>query len=152
MRYLEDFEVGQRFILGEYTFTEHEIVKFASQFDPQPFHLSADHPKTIELGGLMASGWHTTAIFMRLAVASYMADSAILTSPGVNNVQWIRPVRSEDTVSGEVNVTGIRLSKSKPDRGILTSKARLWNQKKDDVLSLETKVFLRAHSSKNVTS
>ncbi len=152
MRYLEDFKVGQRFILGEYTFTEHEIVKFASQFDPQPFHLFADHPKTIELGGLMASGWHTTAIFMRLAVASYMEDSAILTSPGVNNVQWIRPVRPKDTVSGEVNVTGIRLSKSKPDRGVLTSEARLWNQKKDDVLSLETKVFLRAHPSQNVTS
>jgi len=142
VKLLEDFFVGQQFVLALYTVDEQAIIDFATAFDPQPFHTLSDHPRTQALGGLMASGWHTTAIFMRLAVDAYMSDAAIFTSPGVDNVRWLAPVRAGDTVEGCVTITSARASASKPDRGIVQADARLWNQDAVAVLSLSTTAFI----------
>ena len=91
----------------------------------------------------MASGWHTTAIFMRLAVDAYLGNAAVLTSPGVDELRWLAPVRVGDVISGEATVEHARLSVSKPDRGILTTSVRLWNQEKVDVLKMTTHAFVR---------
>ena len=147
MDYFEDFSVNQRFTLGRYTVTRDEIVAFATQYDPQVFHTEENHPLSIELGGIMASGWHTTAIFMRLAVDAYLGNAAVLTSPGVDELRWLAPVRGGDVISGEAIVEQARLSASKPDRGILTTSVRLWNQQKVDVLKMTTHAFVRVRPS-----
>lgn len=143
MDYFEDFSVNQRFTFGYYTVTRDEIVDFATQYDPQVFHTEENHPLSIELGGIMASGWHTTAIFMRLAVDAYLGNAAVLTSPGVDELRWLAPVRVGDVISGEAIVEQARLSASKPDRGILTTGVRLWNQRDIKVLTMTTHAFVR---------
>jgi acyl dehydratase len=143
MNYFEDFCVNQRFTLGRYTVTRDEIVGFATQYDPQAFHINEIHPQSIELGGIIASGWHTAAIFMRLAVDAYLGNAAVLTSPGVDELRWLAPVRAGDVISGQAIVEQARLSASKPDRGILTTGVRLWNQWDVDVLRMTTHAFVR---------
>ena len=143
MDYFQDFSVNQRFTFGRYTVTRDQIVDFAAQYDPQAFHIDESHPRTTELGGIMASGWHTTAIFMRLAVDAYLGNAAVLTSPGVDELRWLAPVRVGDVISGEAIVEKARLSTSKPDRGILTTGVCLWNQEKVDVLKMTTHAFVR---------
>ena len=97
----------------------------------------------MELGGIMASGWHSTAIFMRLAVDAYLGDAAVLTSPGVDALRWLTPVRAGDVISGVATVEHARLSASKLDRGILTTDVVLWNQQDIEVLKMTTHVFMR---------
>ena len=143
MQYFEDFRVGQRIKFDRYAVMQSEIVEFAKQYDPQVFHVDDSHSLTAELGGIMASGWHTTAIFMRLAVDAYIGNAAVLTSPGVDELRWLAPVRAGDMISGEAIVEEARLSVSKPDRGILTTGVRLWNQQEVDVLRLRTHAFIR---------
>jgi len=143
MQYFEDFRVGQRIKFDRYTVMQSEIVEFAKRYDPQVFHVDESHSLTAELGGIMASGWHTTAIFMRLAVDAYLGSAAVLTSPGVDELRWLAPVRTGDMISGEAIVEEARLSVSKPDRGILTTGVRLWNQQEVDVLRLRTHAFIR---------
>ena len=146
MDYFEDFYVSQRILFGRYTVTQTEIIEFANHYDPQVFHVDEAHPLTKELGGIMTSGWHTAAIFMRLAVDAYLGNAAVLTSPGVDEVRWLVPVRAGDIISGEAIVDQARLSASKPDRGILTTDVRLWNQQKVEVLKMTTHAFLRVRS------
>ena len=143
MKYFEDFYINQRIPFDRYTVTEAEIVEFAKRYDPQVFHVDGSQSLTVELGGIMASGWHTTAIFMRLAVDAYLGNAAVLTSPGVDELRWLAPVRVGDVISGEATVEQARLSVSKPDRGILTTSVRLWNQEKVDVLKMTTHAFVR---------
>ena len=143
MQYFEDFRVDQRIKFDRYTVMQSEIVEFAKRYDPQVFHVDDSHSLTAELGGIMASGWHTTAIFMRLAVDAYLGNAAVLTSPGVDELRWMAPVRAGDMISGEAIVEEARLSVSKPDRGILTTGVRLWNQQEVDVLRLRTHAFIR---------
>ena len=104
MQYFEDFRVGQRIKFDRYTVMQSEIVEFAKRYDPQVFHVDDSHSLTAELGGIMASGWHTTAIFMRLAVDAYLGNAAVLTSPGVDELRWLAPVRAGDMISGEAIV------------------------------------------------
>ena len=143
MQYFEDFRVDQRIKFDRYTVMQSEIVEFAKRYDPQVFHVDDSHSLTAELGGIMASGWHTTAIFMRLAVDAYLGNAAVLTSPGVDELRWMAPVRAGDMISGEAIVEEARLSVSKPDRGILTTGVRLWNQQEVDVLRLRAHAFIR---------
>jgi|TARA_B100000902_G_scaffold25000_1_gene30090 acyl dehydratase len=145
--YFEDFDIDQRISFGRYTVTQDEIVQFAKRYDPQAFHVDERDSLTVELGGVMASGWHTTAIFMRLAVDAYLAGAAVLTSPGVDELRWLAPVRAGDIISGEAIVEGARRSASKPDRGILTTGVVLWNQREEEVLRMTTHVFMRVRPS-----
>ena len=143
MKYLEDFCPGQCIVFGRHVVTKEAVTTFAESYDPQVFHADETHSVTQELGGLMASGWHTAAIFMRLAVEAYLEQSAVLTSPGVDELRWLTPVRPGDTISGQAVVEEARQSESRPDRGILTTNVRLWNQDGVDVLTMKTHAFVR---------
>ncbi len=142
MRYLQDFDTGQIISLLPYTVREVDIIDFAHKFDPQPFHLDAADEKTKALGGLMASGWHTAAIVMRMKVDAYLLDTATLTSPGIDNLRWLAPVRAGDVLSGYDEVTAVRRLKSQPDRGVLSTKVRIKNQTETLVMTLEAAAFV----------
>ena len=121
MRYLEDFQPGQRFFLGRRTVTRDEIVAFAREFDPQPFHLDEAAAADSIFGGLVARGWHTASIYMRLLVDGLLRDSASLGSPGIDELRWLRPVRPGDTLDAYAAIREVRPSRGKPDRGIVLS-------------------------------
>ena len=101
-RYWDDYEVGQKFPLGSTTFTEQEIVDFARQFDPQPFHIDAEAAKQSMYGGIIASGWHVASKMMRLFVDNYVDRRTALGSPGLDELRWLKPVRGGDTLTGTV--------------------------------------------------
>ncbi len=121
MRYWEDFAVGDAFALGSVTVTRDEIVEFATRFDPQPFHVHEAAAATSSFGGLIASGWHTAALCMRLYADGLLADSASMGSPGVDELRWTAPVRPGDTISLTVTVTATRPSATAPGRGTVVS-------------------------------
>jgi acyl dehydratase len=132
----EDFEVGSAFPLGPYTVTAEEILLFAREFDPQPFHLSDEAARATLLGGLSASGWHSCAMLMRMLVDAYLHRTAGMGSNGLDEVKWLKPVRAGETLHGTVTVTDRRISARKPGRGILKLHAELFNARGDKKLEL----------------
>ena len=139
MRYFEDFESGQTFPLGSRQVTRDEIVAFASQYDPQPFHVDEDAAATSAFGGLIASGWHTSAIMMRLYVDALLLDSASMGSPGVSELRWRRPVRPGDTLSGSVVVESTEPSQRRPERGTVHLRWELRNQNGEVVMTMRAR-------------
>ncbi|MDQ2857783.1 MAG: MaoC family dehydratase [Candidatus Eremiobacteraeota bacterium] len=121
MLYFEDFIVGKRRLLGSRTITEDEMLRFAREFDPQPFHVDSQAAAASMFGGLIASGWHTCAIAMRAMCDGYLLDAASLGSPGVDEIRWLKPVRPGDTLNIYTTVVEARPSRSKPDRGVVVS-------------------------------
>jgi acyl dehydratase len=136
MRYWEDFQVGEVSEVGPVTVTEAEIVEFATRYDPQPFHIDPVAAKESPFGGLIASGWHTTALFMGLFVRGILLDSASLGSPGVEAIRWTAPVRPGDTLTGRVTVTDSRPSATNPRRGTIVTASEVFNQNGELVLTL----------------
>lgn len=130
--YFEDFAKGDVHVLGTYEVTAEEIVEFASQWDPQPFHIDPEAAKDSSFGGLIASGWHTGSIFMRLYVTALISDSDSRGSPGVEELRWLHPVRPGDVLRGEVHIEDVRPSSKHADRGTVFSRAEMYNQ--DEVL------------------
>ena len=128
MRYFEDFTPGETIELGRHTITKDEIIRFAKEFDPQPFHLDEDAAKRSIFGGLLASGWHTGSITMRLLYEGLVKDTLSMGSPGVDELRWLKPVRPGDTLSARLTVVECIPSRSKPDRGIVRSTIELRNQ------------------------
>ena len=116
-RYLEDYIVGNIYEFGPVVIKEEEIIQFGIKFDPQLFHTDLDSAKESVYGGLIASGWHTCSLFMRLFVKYYLLGQASLGSPGVDELRWHRPVRPSDKISLRITVSKVKPSKSKPDRG-----------------------------------
>jgi acyl dehydratase len=133
--YFEDLKAGQVFALGSRTITRDEIITFARQFDPQPFHLDEEAAKASIYGGLLASGWHTAAILMRLLYDGFVKDAASMGSPGVDEVRWLKPVRPGDTLTARFTVLETTPSRSKPDRGIVRSLSEVLNQRGDVVMT-----------------
>ena len=123
--------------MGSHTFTEAEIIDFARQFDPQPFHIDPQAAKHSFFEGLIASGWHTCAIAMRLMVDKYVARSASLGSPGLDNIRWLAPVRAGDTISYRRTTTAARPSESKPGVGLVHSRWEATNQRGETVMTME---------------
>ena len=143
MRYFEDFHAGDTFEhMGQITVTEEEIITFARQFDPQPFHIDRERAKNSYFGELVASGWHTTSLFMRLFVDGLLNESASLASPGVDNVRWPRPVCPGDTLSARFTVIESTPSRSRSALGIIRSHCEMYNQQNELVLTLEGIHFL----------
>lgn len=136
-RYFEDYVEGSVHRFGVVTVEAHEIVAFAKQFDPQPFHADPEAAKQTPFGGLIASGWHTAALMMRLFVAHYLTRVASLTSPGIDELRWLKPVRPGDELSIQVTVLRSAPSKSKPDRGAVTSLVEVFNQREEAVMTLK---------------
>ncbi|HZF10058.1 MAG TPA: MaoC family dehydratase [Thermoanaerobaculia bacterium] len=135
--YLEDFQVGTVRQTGSWTVTRDEIVAFARQFDPQPFHLDEEAARRSPYGGLIASGWHTSALCMRLVVDSFLKDGVgSLGSPGVDELRWLQPVRPGDTLTVQIEVVAIVPSKSRPDRGVVRLRYTVRNQKEEDVMTV----------------
>jgi acyl dehydratase len=136
MRYFEDFQVGDIFDLGSITVTEEEIIRFARQFDPQPFHTDPVLARDSIFGGLVASGWHTTAMFMRLFFDGLLHETASIASPGVDDVHWLKPVRPGDVLRARFTVIESTPSKSKTSLGIVRSRCEVFNQADELVMSL----------------
>ena len=136
MKYFEDVMVGETDFLGTHTITEEEIMAFAKRYDPQPFHTDPDAAKGTIFGGLIASGWHTCAIMMRLSVETARRNRAVTTgSPGVDSCRWLNPVRPGDTLAGRAEVLETWPSRSKPI-GFVRSRVEMLNQHNEVVLSL----------------
>lgn len=139
MLYFEDFEVGQRWQLGSHSFDAEAIIRFAREFDPQPFHLpGAEGARSAFGGGLVASGWHTASVGMRLLVEGLLHQVATMGSPGVDELRWWVPVRPGDTVSLAIEVVEVRPSSKKPDRGAVTLRYALTNQRGEQVLTMKS--------------
>jgi acyl dehydratase len=117
--HFEDFRVGQTFDLGEHKLSADEIIAFAREFDPQPMHTDPEAAERGILGGLVASGWHLCALAMRMIVDGLFSRATSLGAPGVDEVQWRRPVRAGDVLRLKGEVLEARASASKPDRGFV---------------------------------
>lgn len=137
-RFFEDYLAGHVYELGTITVSEPEIIDFATRYDPQHFHVDPVKAAASEFGGIIASGWHTISLTMRLFVDHYLSHAASLASPGVDEVRWPHPFRPGDTVSIRVTTLETRLSRSKPDRGIVRARVEAINQENELVLSMNT--------------
>jgi len=135
MLYFEDMEVGQKAAFGSYKVTREEIIEFAEKYDPQPFHLSDEGAQGTHFGKLSASGWHTASMCMAMLVEN-MKDrkSASLGSPGLEELQWKRPVHAGDTLRVETEVIETRRSKSRPEMGLTKNRIQVFNQNDDVVM------------------
>lgn len=131
MRYFEDFAPGQVFDLGSYEFSRDEIVGFARQWDPQPFHVDEAAAAESAFGGLVASGWHTACVFMRLYVDALLLDSASMGSPGLEELRWLVPVRPGDVLRGTASVTEVAPSSVRPDRGTVFMLFEMYNARQE---------------------
>lgn len=144
--YWEDFAAGQVRDMGTITPTREEIIAFASQFDPQPFHLDDEAAKASVFGGLCASGWHTCALAMRLMVQNFLCHSASLGSPGLESIKWLKPVFPGDTLSLRSTVLETRPMSRRPDVGLARTVWEMHNQHGDKVLHMEGwGMFRRRH-------
>ena len=139
--YLDDLAPGQLHELGRHTVGADEIVAFASLWDPQPFHLDEQVAARSIYGGLIASGWHTCCIFMRLFADGLLNRAVAMGSPGIDELRWLRPVRPGDTLFGRVEVVEVRPSRSRPDRGIARLRSSMRNQADEEILSFVAAVM-----------
>jgi len=136
--YFEDIEPGGVYELGTRTVTESEIVAFAREWDPQPFHTDPEAAKESVFGGLIASGWHTGSMWMRMYVDT-MLGSAARGSPGIEELRWLAPVRPGDKLSGRLTVLEARPSATKPDRGTIRIRGEMVNQDGVTVMSMTSR-------------
>jgi acyl dehydratase len=135
--YWEDLQPGEALEIGSHTFTAEEIIAFARQFDPQSFHTDPAAAKQSVFGGLIASGWHTCAIAMRLMVDKYIGRSASLGSPGLDNIRWLAPVRAGDTITYRRRIIAARPSGSRPGAGLIQTRWEALNQRGETVMTME---------------
>ena len=135
--YWEDMPAGSVRDLGSITPTAEEIIAFATQFDPQPFHLDAEAAKDSVFGGLCASGWHTCAMAMRLMVTNFLCEASSQGSPGLENIRWLKPVFPGDTLHLRHTVVDSRPMSKRPDVGLVRTKWDMANQHGDPVLHME---------------
>jgi acyl dehydratase len=132
-RYLEDFAAGQKYASGSLRVEAADIKTFASQFDPQPFHLDEDAAAKSFFGGLAASGWHTAALTMRLLVEGEMKPAGGIIGAGFEEFRWPRPVRPGDTLRVESEILEVRESKSRPQQGMIKVRTTTLNQDSEPV-------------------
>ena len=131
--YFEDFQVGYSFTTDPYLVSKHEIIDFAQQWDPQPFHIDEVAAEDYPYGGLIASGWHTLLISFRLMLETGKLKECSIGSPGMQELRWLLPVKPGDTLCNKARVESAKLSKSKPDRGFVTVQYEVLNQKEQKV-------------------
>jgi acyl dehydratase len=140
-QYFEDFAAGDSIYLGSFSLSADEIVEFASKYDPQPMHTDLEAARASIYGGLIASGWHTVARYMRLVVDNVLSGSSSVGSPGVDQLRWLKPVRPGDELRARFQILETRPSNSRPDWGIVRSKGELLNQDDELVMTLEAVNF-----------
>ncbi len=142
-RYLDDFEIGERFVGPGITLSEAQILDFALKYDPQPFHIDREAAAKSPFGGLIASGFQTLALGFRSFYQTGAINHASLGSPGFDELRWLKPVRPGDTLHTEMEVKSKRASKSKPDRGMLHLAWEVKNQTGETVLTVTAIQLLR---------
>lgn len=135
-RYFEDYRVGETFEFGDYAITEEEIVEFATRYDPQPFHVDKQAAQRSIYGGLIASGWMTGAVMMRMLVDHLISPRSSMGSPGLDELRWLRPVRPGDRLRLRVTVLDSRRSQTKPDRGVVQFLQEAVNQDDETVMTV----------------
>ena len=134
-RYYEDLEAGDTYALeGRYEVDREEITAFAEQYDPQPFHLDEAAAADSVFGGLIASGWHTAAMSMRLVVDDFLDPETSMGASGVEDLEWIEPVRPGDTLRIEIEVLETRPSENRPEMGHVRMELTGYNQHDDAVI------------------
>ena len=141
--FFEDFTVGRIFTLAPVMMAREEVIAFAQEFDPQPMHLDEEAGRKSLLGGLAASGWHTNATVMRMMCDSYINRSTSQGSPGIDTLEWKRPVLAGDTISGRSIVQESRPLKSRPGLGIIRILNEIENQRGELVSRSEFSVIFR---------
>lgn len=158
MRFYDDIRVGDRVELGSHLFTADDIKTFARQFDPQPFHVDEEQGVQSHFGALVASGWHTASMWMRKLVDHRKREAEVLQargeripmvgpSPGFRDLRWHRPVFVGDTISYAVEVIEMRVSQSRPERGIVNMRGIGDNQNGVRVISFESATFVERRDS-----
>ncbi len=141
-RYFEDYVPGDIHEFGNIVAEEAEMIAFARRFDPQPFHTDPVAAKESIFGGLIASGWYAAGLMMRLYVDHYLSQNASLSSPGVDDLHWLKPLRPGDSISIRITVTDTKRSSSKPDRGIVHSDIEVLNQHREIIMRVKGTNFL----------
>jgi acyl dehydratase len=124
-RYWEDFRPGERYELGSVTVDGAEMIRFAERFDPQAFHTDPEAARHTPFGEVIASGWYTASLFMRMYVDAVLADSASQGSPGLSELRWLAPVRADDVLSGTLTVLETTASETRPNRGTVLLRGEL---------------------------
>ena len=148
-RWFEGYVPGAVHDLGSVVVDEKEVIAFAQQFDPQPFHLDKERAEKSAFGGLIASGWHTACMAMRLIVDHYLSEVSSEGSPGIDELRWLRPVRPGDQLSVRVTILDARLSRSRPERGIVRSQIETLNQDEEVVMHLTSTIFIRCRNKQD---
>ena len=145
-RWFEDYVPGTVHDLGSVVVDEQEVIAFARQFDPQPFHLDKERAEKSAFGGLIASGWHTACMAMRLTVDHYLSEVSSEGSPGIDELRWLQPVRPGDQLTVRITILDTRRSRSRPERGIVRSQIETMNQNGEVVMRLMTTIFIRCRN------
>ena len=141
--YFEDFEPGHMMELKGPTVSKEDIVEFATRYDPQPFHVDEKQAKQSAYHGLIASGWHTVSMCMRMICDAYLLESASMGSSGVDQVRWLIPVRPGDTLSLRMTVLETKASQSRPEMGIVRHRWDVFNQNQELVMEMTGVGFFR---------
>jgi acyl dehydratase len=152
MLHFEDFPSGQSFPLAQKHVTAQEIVGFASEFDPQPMHLDEAAGKASILGGLSASGWHTASMFMRMMYDGWLSNSSSEGSPGIDFMEWKKPVLAGDSLSGRSTVLECRPLRSRPGIGLVRFLHEVENQHGDVVMRGENPIMMRLRKTPEASS
>jgi acyl dehydratase len=142
-RFYEDFAEGEAIDLGRRSLSAEEIIEFATEFDPAPFHLSEEGGKNSMLGALSASGWQTCAILMRMMCDAFLLQSSSQGGNSVEECRWLAPVHAGDTLTGTTEILAKRLSASRPGVGILSVRSRLFKDSGMPVLTLSNGILMR---------
>lgn len=142
-RYFEDYPAGAVFTAGEIRVSEADIIDFARCYDPQAMHTDPEAAAAGAFGGLIASGWHTGAMMMRLFADNFLSPASSVASPGLDELRWLNPVRPGDTLSLRVTILEARPSRSRPGEGVVRSLVEVLNQKGEVVMSLKPISLIR---------
>jgi acyl dehydratase len=145
-RHFEDYPTGIVVECGPIAVDEAGIIAFGRQFDPQPFHVDARSAAEGPFGGVIASGWHTASLMMRLLVDHFLPGTAGLASPGIDELRWLAPVRPGDQLSLRITVTDARRSRTKPDRGLVQTFNEVINQNGAPVMTVKAMTLIRCRT------
>ena len=147
-RYFEDYVPGAVYTAGAIAVTESDIIDFARRYDPQPMHTDPDAASRGRFGGLIASGWHTGAMMMRLFADNFLSPASSLASPGLDELRWHLPVRPGDVLSLRVTILEARPSRKNPEQGIVRSHVEVLNRSGAVVMSLKPISLIRRRPEK----